>query len=286
MCPQIRWGSWQDRADPPRSSRPAAIPSRESPRCPDSCLALLLLPVLACPVEPEPAGPEPLDLPEDPAESGAPVGVRTVETAALTLEIFYPAGEEARGQEGATYDLAAFVPDEVADLLGPLPTQPIATTAVRDAPLRRWEEPYPVVIFSHGFGGFRVQSFDYSIHLASRGYVVVAADHPGRMLGDILPCLFSPPLESCDLSLLGGEDPGEVDVPATLDWLEGAAAAEGGVFEGALDLDHIGLSGHSAGAGTTGRVGPVRPAGDRPPADGRRLHPGAGGADPHPGGLL
>ena len=58
--------------------------------------------------------------------------------------------------------------------------------------LRSPETPYPVVFFSHGLGGARVQSINYTTHLASRGYVVLSADHVGRRMTDLLPCLLSP----------------------------------------------------------------------------------------------
>lgn len=38
--------------------------------------------------------------------------------------------------------------------------------------------PYPVVVFAHGFSGFSGQSLPQMTHWASRGFVVVSADHP------------------------------------------------------------------------------------------------------------
>lgn len=196
---------------------------------------------------------EPLLLPEDPAASGVPVGVRTVVVEDQTLEIWYPATDASADQDEDQVDFDAFLPAALTELIPELDLPELAEGGVRDADLRPGEAPYPVILFSHGFGGMRVQSMDYASHLASRGYVVVAADHPGRMLGDVLPCLFSPPLEGCDLSSMAGADPALEDLNVARSWV--ADAADEGFFAGALDTEQVGLSGHSAGAGSTATLG-------------------------------
>jgi dienelactone hydrolase len=221
-------------------------------------LALFALILGGCPtgVDP-PVEAEPLDLPADPAVWGVPVGVSTFEQDGAIIEVWFPAPASADGSATELMDVQQFIPAVVLDTLGGFSLPQIDTRAIRDAPLRAPVTPYPVVVFSHGFGGFRLQSVDFATHLASRGYVVVAADHPGRSLGAVLPCLFTPPLEGCDLEAWGGEDPAPPQIDAILDWLE-LAAADGGALAGALDLDHIGLSGHSAGGATASREGDSR----------------------------
>ncbi len=222
-----------------------------------SILAICGMVLIGCPTSDDPAEepePEPLDLPDDPAARGVPVGVATFEHAGATLEVWYPASDSAAGSATELMYMDQFIPEAVLDVLGQVDLPDVDTGAVRDAPLRIPEAPYPVVVFSHGFGGFRLQSVDFTTHLASRGYVVVAADHPGRSLGAVLPCLFTPPLEGCDLEAWGGDDPAPEQIDAILDWLP-TAHAEGRALAGALDLEHIGLSGHSAGGATTSREG-------------------------------
>lgn len=209
--------------------------------------------LLACTAEEEKAAPEPLVLPDDPAAAGAPVGVRTVEEAGQVMEIWYPASDSSSGPAEAG-DFDPFIPDSVTALIGTVDLPDVPTLAIRDAPLRTPEAPYPVILFSHGFGGTRIQSTDVTVHLASRGYVVVAADHPGRTMRDIVPCLFDPPAEGCDLSGFGA-DPAVEDVQTVADLLPGWA--DSGFFAGAIDPEALGLSGHSAGAGTTTSVGAV-----------------------------
>lgn len=206
----------------------------------------------------DPPAPEPLDLPADPAAKGVPVGVRTVVDPAFTAEVWYPAPDAAADDPTELVDFGQFIPEVFTALVGEVSFPPVESGAVRDADLRVPDgEPYPVVVFSHGFGGMRLQSLDYTVHLASRGYVVVAADHPGRMMGDILPCLFSPPLEGCDLSGMAGADPAVADVTALADWVGGAATE--GWLAGAIDPERLALSGHSAGAGTTAEAGEADP---------------------------
>ena len=214
---------------------------------------LVVLSLAGCPPA-EDGAVEPLDLPSDPAAWGVPVGVSTFEHGGAILEVWYPASDSAADSPTELLFMQQFIPDVVQDALGEFSLPEVDTRAVRDAPLRVPESPYPVVVFSHGFGGFRLQSVDFATHLASRGYVVVAADHPGRSLGAVLPCLFTPVLEGCDLEAWGGEDTAPEQIDAILDWLP-TATADGGPLAGALDLDHVGLSGHSAGGATTSRQG-------------------------------
>lgn len=209
---------------------------------------LLLLLLTGCA-----AAPQPLDLPADPAADGVPVGVRTVVTSSFTVEVWYPApdGTEASDE---TLDVNAYVPQAFADAVtAPVEFPRIPLRATRDADVRPGPEPYPVLFFSHGMGGFREQSFDQTTHLASRGYVVVAADHPGRMLGDILPCVFSPALDGCNLDGFGGDDPAVGDILNMLAWIDGEA--EDGWLAGHIDTGRMGLFGHSAGGATTATMG-------------------------------
>jgi pimeloyl-ACP methyl ester carboxylesterase len=197
---------------------------------------------------------EPLELPADPAAKGVPVGVTTYELAELTLEVWYPASDAAQGQPGEAVEADGFVPDSVTAIVGTVDFPSIDSYAVRDAALRNTGEPLHVVLFSHGFGGFRTQSIDYVQHLASRGYVVVAPDHPGRMMGNILPCMFDDLVDECTVGI---DDPGEDDLPDTLDVVEAWNVEPDGFFEGRLDLGGVGLAGHSAGGMSTASVGDV-----------------------------
>lgn len=77
----------------------------------------------------------------------------------LTLEVWYP----ARVDEGASPDSYE---DVALTLNGHQNALPVTS-----------EGPFPLVAFSHGFGGIRIQSAFLTEHLASHGMVVVAPDH-------------------------------------------------------------------------------------------------------------
>lgn len=187
----------------------------------------------------------PLNLPSDPSQSGLPVGVRTVQTPdGSTVEVWYPASDAAIDMPTESVDLRLYLSDEISERLGPVDLPLIPTAAVRDAALREGHAPFPVLVFSHGFGGVRTQSVSLTTHLASRGYVVLATEHAGRSLGDLLPCLFQPPLDSCEIST---EDQGVADLLELASWI---SAAPPSWLMGHVDSDHIGLLGHSAGGGS------------------------------------
>ncbi len=218
---------------------------------PSSLLLLSLFAIAATACGPSP---EPLDLPDDPAAAGVPVGVRTVQIGELTAEIWYPATDATADLTPETLDLSQWIPASFTERVDPYAAPTLPTPAVREAQLRMPEEAYPVVIFSHGLSAFRAQSIDLVTHLASRGYVVVAADHIGRTLSDFLPCAFNPAPDDCDL---GGafDDPAPPQVAEMADWITAANVEAKGFFEDALDVDRLVLSGHSAGSSTTATVG-------------------------------
>ena len=84
----------------------------------------------------------------------------------LTMEIWYPARDPNTE------------PDRYPEL-------PIVGQAHRDADVDHRGGPYPLVAFSHGFGGIRYQSSFLTEHLASHGFVVVSPDHPNNTLLDL-----------------------------------------------------------------------------------------------------
>lgn len=214
---------------------------------------VLLLPfIAACGALPfEPAGP---DHAPDPSALGPyPVGVRTetfydpVRDRTLVTEIWYPADTAGPGYD---YPLVDLVPEEVRGEVGDLGTLP--TDAVRDAKLAAGR--FPLVVFSHGNAGVRMQSTYLTVALASHGYVVASADHAGNTLGDAAllerpegALLFD--LEAVLTSYL--ERPR--DVSAVIDRLEGLDLAE------AIDFDRVGVAGHSFGAVTALRVAAMDP---------------------------
>lgn len=188
-----------------------------------------------------------LDNPVDPAQPGPwPVGARTVEVAGLTAEVWYPAelGSES-GQDTVVYDIRESLPEGEAELISDEdnPWQPCECW--RDLPIDAEHGPYPAVFFIHGTAGFRTQSLPQMTHWASRGFVVIAIDHPGLWLADLLGSVCGGPNVPQDL---GG------DVRA----LMSAARAETPGLEGIaehVDPARLAVAGHSAGANATAQFG-------------------------------
>lgn len=183
-----------------------------------------------------------LALPEDPAAHGPwPVGARTITVAGLATEVWYPAerGSEA-GKAKEQYDLRLHLPaadqGKIPDAENPYQ----ACDCVRDLPLDAAHGPYPLMIFIHGTAGFRTQSLTFMTHWASRGFIVVAADHPGMELVDIL---------SGSFGFHQAEQAEEI-----LDALV-APAGEAAFLEGHVASGLVAMSGHSAGGGAISGFG-------------------------------
>ena len=114
------------------------------------------------------------ELPWSPPDEAGPydVGFTTIEHTdargkTLIIEVWYPAIQED-GDEPDAYE----------------PTI-LTGVGVRDAAPQAIGAPWPLVGFSHGFGGIRFQSVFLTERLASHGFVVVAPDHNLNTLLDL-----------------------------------------------------------------------------------------------------
>ena len=99
-------------------------------------------------------------------QGGTPTADRTLQT-----EIWYPAADGT--EPGTTYDTI------LRD--GATPTT-LTGSAARDAAPA--DGTFPLVILSHGYPGNRYLMSHLAENLASKGYVVVAADHPDSTYDD------------------------------------------------------------------------------------------------------
>jgi predicted dienelactone hydrolase len=84
--------------------------------------------------------------------------------------MWYPALNPSGREEAYTYDLNGLVTEGRA--------LPAAAPNLTDG-------PYPVIFYSHGLFGARFESTAYLEHLASWGFVVIAADHSGTTFFNI-----------------------------------------------------------------------------------------------------
>ncbi|MCA9935665.1 MAG: hypothetical protein H6662_03135 [Ardenticatenaceae bacterium] len=118
---------------------------------------------------------------------------------------------------------------------------------------------FPLIIFSHGLTGLRVQNSSMARELASQGYVVAAIDHTyGNALtvfpdGRVVvydPCrLFT----NCDANYIEANPlihQWSDDIAFLLDTISMWDETTSGILAGKIDMEHIGVFGHSTGGGT------------------------------------
>lgn len=113
-------------------------------------------------------------------------------------------------------------------------------------------EPAPIVLFSHGLGGTKEGSAFLGTHWASRGYVAVFLQHPGSddsAWKDVPPSRRMQALQAA--ASIKNFLARTQDVPAVLDQLALWHKQTSHPLAGRLDLNRIGMSGHSFGAITT-----------------------------------
>lgn len=116
-----------------------------------------------------------------------------------------------------------------------LPTT-LTTDAYTDVPISS-NGPFPVVLFSHGYGGYPQQSSFLTDHLATWGFVVVAPDHRSRDLHAVIA------------NTTGQGQNDVTDLRQALAYVTTMNATPGTALSGKLDLTRVASVGHSAGGG-------------------------------------
>jgi predicted dienelactone hydrolase len=171
-----------------------------------------------------------------------PVGVVELTGGEVPITVFYPALHDEAGKLKATYDLRDWLPPaEAAKVAQAHPFTMEAYAGV--APADPDGGPYPLVVFSHGLAGYRLQSTFLTTHLASWGFVVAAVEHPSRDL----TAAFSD-LGALTSSLGAAESPDVAQVIGAIDQVQAAASADTGPLAGlAVETTKVGAVGHSAG---------------------------------------
>ncbi len=182
------------------------------------------------------------------------VGVTTLHLPASqggnAVELWYPVKPDEAHGTPAVYDVKSEVPQAVADIFPKTVHVTYTEGGFRGVPVA--DGRFPVVVFSHGFAGFKTQSAHLTSHLASWGFVVAAPDHPNRDL-------------RAQLGMIFGQTPSTKpyldvhDLQHTISMLGQLNAGDHSIFKGHLDMNRVGAMGHSAGGAATEALSAVDP---------------------------
>lgn len=226
-----------------------------------------------------------LPVPQTPAPSGPyPVGTFTIALTDETRTELYSGNPDEPRQIMVQFWYPALLTENVktapwmenVDIIGPAIANYLGlpdfflnhikysqSHAYEDAVLASDKDVYPLLVFSHGWNGFRAQNSYQMEELASHGYVIAAPDHAFGAVASVFPdgrvALNNPDALPHDQGLPDEEyrqianqliDQWAGDLSFILDRL--ALDYSGilmGMFSGRLDLDNVGALGHSTGGG-------------------------------------
>jgi pimeloyl-ACP methyl ester carboxylesterase len=186
------------------------------------------------------------------------------------IQIWYPAAPRPADQQAPWMPEARVYAPAISKYLR-LPSffldhlNLVSTPAYLDSPLAAANEighRYPLIIFSHGWNGFRAQNTGQMLELASHGYVVVGMQHPYGAITTVFPdgteALNNPaalplgaPDSVYDAAARKLVDQWAGDIGCALDHMQMQARDEKSLFHDRLDFERVGIFGHSTGGGAT-----------------------------------
>lgn len=132
--------------------------------------------------------------------------------------------------------------------------------AYKNSAVTQSDEKFPIILFSHGWNGFNAQNAGQALELASRGYVVIGIQHTYGAVVSVFPDGTIAPNNPKALPE-DAEDPNyeekanvlvsqwAQDMAYVLDQLEGAESEAGEFLSSVVDLNRVGVYGHSTGGG-------------------------------------
>ena len=154
-------------------------------------------------------------------------------TNGAPVEVWYPTTRAAvAGRSIGSYDIIDWLPEFLQSSLPPDASVAYPSGGVRNVPVARGR--FPLVVFSHGFAGFRDQSSFLTAWLASWGFVVAAPDHHSR---DLTKVLGGAAGDTTDIG----------DLRATATMMKTRSEARRSRFHRHVDSSRIAAVGHSAG---------------------------------------
>ena len=136
----------------------------------------------------------------------------------------------------------------------------VKVPAYQEAEVAPTAEPFPIILFSHGWNGFNAQNTSQAIELASHGYVVVGVQHT---YGAVITVFDDGTIARNNPSALPNGAPKDEyesaaqklvgqwagDLAFALDFVETLASEANSPFYQSVDLSRVGAYGHSTGGG-------------------------------------
>ena len=182
----------------------------------------------------------------------------------LMLQVWYPAELGSSTIPAPYFDQLEVAASVLAERLG-LPSfflghlDLVDTHALSDALPARENKAFPLLLFSHGLSGLRMQNTAQFVELASHGYIIASVDHAYDSVITIMPDgrailhhgqTVMPEGVSSEIS--GRQLVGErvQDLSTTLAFLENINREPDSLLHGQIDLDKVGVMGHSTGGAT------------------------------------
>jgi dienelactone hydrolase len=170
-------------------------------------------------------------------------GVTTLDMGGTPVEVWYPIARASIGDTPEdVYFIRSSLPAVVQAIIPPDVNPPFTQQAFRDLPPSR-KGPFPLVLFSHGFAGIRLQSTFLTTHLAQWGFVVASPEFETRNLASVLGA--KPANPQTDTQVLA----------ATTRLVRAESARAGSVLEGTVKAGKVAVTGHSAGGFAAIRFG-------------------------------
>jgi len=186
----------------------------------------------------------------------------------IMIQVWYPANPNPGDLKAPWVDRADIISPAISRYLK-LPSffldhlKYARTDAYLDAPVSNARSNYPLLLFSHGWNGFRSQNSYQVINYASNGYVVVAVDHTYGAVATIFPdgevAYNNPqalpeglsdkeyfPIANRLLNQWVGDLGFVLDKLTEMNQDDPAHG-----LTGKIDLDKVGVFGHSTGGGAT-----------------------------------
>lgn len=183
----------------------------------------------------------------------------------LMVQVWYPSPEGEQGKKNSYVPYLPQFSQEISKQYG-IPAfllsylHLVQTHSIEQSKLSEAVPKYPIVLFSPGVGGTRFQNMFQVEELASHGYIVVGIEHPYHSVATVFPDGHATGLSKMNLLDLSASDKmiSEVivkDIQFVLDQIESLDRNDStGRFKGRIDLERIGVMGHSIGGAAAAQM--------------------------------